>query len=597
VIATAPHQLSIVIVCLQVGGDIVATTDHDMCGMCQYPLQDGNHAVQTLTCAHKFHTVCVEETLSVTMKTLDSLECPVCRRTADDMMAAEGRLLDNIDGEPISSSEGGADAPYGSGDAAEPPPVAAALSKAPPRVRVRSRVKAKAPCKAAATVAGVRQKAARVAPQKAAGLRSKAARAAPPKAAGVLPKAAVVAPPKAAGVRPRAASAAAAALPKAAGVPPNAVAVPKMTGVTDCPAFLVDNTLRCMDCGHEARIVNNVRLRAKCTNSWRCEKCNVTHTQLHRKFGSWPTGAFKQVSDEHKRAFYSELRDKGVKHVLAYTQDFLKQYESHEDFYAEGGEFLPLSVWSTRGFDTEAIETKSKDTDIRDHVVLGKTYRVPIYSAGKRGVKGHGRENVEDAKKSSAKRLKPTPEAGAASSAAAGRETAAVPSDTSSSSSSESSSTSSRKKKKKSKKDKKRKSKKDKKSKSKKDKKKDAESKKERLARDREEAAANRGVQKEKDAAIKVANGIADKLCTAMTSLETTVGHGRFRDLPLVCQETAKEMINKLKDISADCEKVRTSDHTHMIRHVDPTNVRALAADAKKKQEWVMQMIAMLSRA
>jgi len=56
-------------------------------------------------------------------------------------------------------------------------------------------------------------------------------------------------------------------------------------------------------------------------------------------------------------------------------------------------------------------------------------------------------------------------------------------------------------------------------------------------------------------------------------------------------------MINKLKDISADCEKVRTSDHTHMIRHVDPTNVRALAADAKKKQEWVMQMIAMLSRA
>jgi hypothetical protein len=155
------------------------------------------------------------------------------------------------------------------------------------------------------------------------------------------------------------------------------------------------------------------------------------------------------VSDENKRAFYSELRDKGVKHVLAYTQDFLKQYESHEDFYAEGGEFLPLSVWSTRGFDPEAIETKSKDTDIRDHVVLGKTYRVPIYSAGKRGVKGHGRENVEEAKKSSAKRLKPTPEAGAASSAAAGRETASVPSDTSSSSSSESSSTSSRKKKKK----------------------------------------------------------------------------------------------------------------------------------------------------
>ena len=52
--------------------------------------------------------------------------------------------------------------------------------------------------------------------------------------------------------------------------------------------------------------------------------------------------------------------------------------ESREESYAEGGAFLPLGVWSTRGFDTRAIEDKTATHDVQDHPILGKCYRVVI---------------------------------------------------------------------------------------------------------------------------------------------------------------------------------------------------------------------------
>ena len=41
---------------------------------------------------------------------------------------------------------------------------------------------------------------------------------------------------------------------------------------------------------------------------------------------------------------------------------------------------MPLPVWSNKGFDAEAIAEKSDPVDIRDHTVLGSTYRVRIES-------------------------------------------------------------------------------------------------------------------------------------------------------------------------------------------------------------------------
>ena len=56
------------------------------------------------------------------------------------------------------------------------------------------------------------------------------------------------------------------------------------------------------------------------------------------------------------------------------------QAESHEDAYMEGGTFLPLGAWVAKGFDGNAIETKSLPSDVREHPVLGKTFRVKLVS-------------------------------------------------------------------------------------------------------------------------------------------------------------------------------------------------------------------------
>ena len=50
----------------------------------------------------------------------------------------------------------------------------------------------------------------------------------------------------------------------------------------------------------------------------------------------------------------------------------------HEEKFVENGEFLPLGVWGTRGFNTVDIETKSPDVDVKMHPVLGKLYRVRL---------------------------------------------------------------------------------------------------------------------------------------------------------------------------------------------------------------------------
>ena len=55
--------------------------------------------------------------------------------------------------------------------------------------------------------------------------------------------------------------------------------------------------------------------------------------------------------------------------------------ESVEETYLEGGDFLPLSVWATRGFNVADIEAKVKPEDVKQHSVLGKVYRVQLISS------------------------------------------------------------------------------------------------------------------------------------------------------------------------------------------------------------------------
>ena len=66
----------------------------------------------------------------------------------------------------------------------------------------------------------------------------------------------------------------------------------------------------------------------------------------------------------------------------------------------EGGEFLPLSVWQTKGFDIAKIEAEASPEDITQHKYLGPCYRVNIRSGYHKRTRGEAFEdiaNVSDA--------------------------------------------------------------------------------------------------------------------------------------------------------------------------------------------------------
>jgi len=79
-----------------------------------------------------------------------------------------------------------------------------------------------------------------------------------------------------------------------------------------------------------------------------------------------------------------------------------------EEFY-EGGEFLPLSVWETRGFPKAEIEARTDERDKKIHPVVGLCYRVKILSQGQRGVRGAKRGSRATAEGAASSSAAPAP--------------------------------------------------------------------------------------------------------------------------------------------------------------------------------------------
>ena len=69
------------------------------------------------------------------------------------------------------------------------------------------------------------------------------------------------------------------------------------------------------------------------------------------------------------------------------TYSIVKE-NKQERFFHNDGKFLPLAVWSRKGFDADRISTLSTDNDRRVDRVLGMTYRVEIMCTGNRGSQG-----------------------------------------------------------------------------------------------------------------------------------------------------------------------------------------------------------------
>ena len=50
------------------------------------------------------------------------------------------------------------------------------------------------------------------------------------------------------------------------------------------------------------------------------------------------------------------------------------------DEFLEHGIFLPLAAWEAKGYDISAMEARSHASDVMEHPLLGKTFRVRLVS-------------------------------------------------------------------------------------------------------------------------------------------------------------------------------------------------------------------------
>ena len=91
-----------------------------------------------------------------------------------------------------------------------------------------------------------------------------------------------------------------------------------------------------------------------------------------------------------------------LKDLQIRAQKMLTEFSKSEDWYENGGAFLPLSVWAQKGWDVERIRKNTPAKDIVETAQGGSCYRVKILSLGERGTRGQleeRQEKADDAKK------------------------------------------------------------------------------------------------------------------------------------------------------------------------------------------------------
>ena len=285
------------------------------------------------------------------------------------------------------------------------------------------------------------------------------------------------------------------------------------------------------------------KTKARCVNKgdalFKCSKCQYTDLQLMRKFG---TASFiSQFTADDRNEFYKACLDANPDLVAEKATAKFTKYRKVSEYFENGGKFLPLSVWGTKGYDVDLIRENSGPEDTQFQPQCGLCYRVRIKSSGIRGEQGN--ETTHDAMLATRKR------------SVAEKPALALPapsgskSDSSSSTSSSSSSTSDKKKKKK------KKSKKAAKKAAKKAKRKHADEKAQKRASDARKKAAE---QQKKDDGKKadLAESIKCKADAMVSVLAASLDNPYAVQAPdSVVQPVRKERI-RLENVSKQCALV-----------------------------------------
>jgi len=175
---------------------------------------------------------------------------------------------------------------------------------------------------------------------------------------------------------------------KADGAAPPATAAPGLRPFGETAS----DTCFCQTCGSEVSLANS-RIVSKRMQEHRCNGCNSKVSILSRA-RMWPPA--QAVPKEHVAAFMKDCAS-NKRALVAGMNKLVKRFETHSQFYENGGEWLPLGVWGARGYDMERIEKNTPKEHKKLDPQVGVLYRVRVFKEGERGEKGSTSEQQIDA--------------------------------------------------------------------------------------------------------------------------------------------------------------------------------------------------------
>jgi len=132
---------------------------------------------------------------------------------------------------------------------------------------------------------------------------------------------------------------------------------------------------RCTKC---MEIVDPLRIQGKSPNSWRCGFCNSKMVQLSKVFGTWPIPGWCDLPKDDESKYWKDIRHLSKGSLKEKTVTSLACMQIKTESTSFSSEWLPLSVWSTRGFDAKQIELTSTDRDRKRHPRLGMIYKLTL---------------------------------------------------------------------------------------------------------------------------------------------------------------------------------------------------------------------------
>ena len=144
---------------------------------------------------------------------------------------------------------------------------------------------------------------------------------------------------------------------------------------TEGPQGPITVTCVCMKCNMEKSIDACIKKSKK----WICKPCNTAATMLSQACeGGFNGKAFTNLTSDEQQEFWRNAAGASKRDLVASYQSKLRAIRTKEKAEGSTGDFLPLSVWQNKGYDTDAIQKNSLPEDIREHPVLGTTYRVHL---------------------------------------------------------------------------------------------------------------------------------------------------------------------------------------------------------------------------